>query len=197
MARKSKKPASGAFRLSQSSSHLLHRAEQFAADRFAQLANDSVTLRQFAVLAAIAEQPGLSQSDLVRATGIDRSTLADMMNRLAKRGLVARSASSSDARAYAVRLSTAGSALLNTTASHARAADAAVLELLPRAQRKGFLKTLAQLAELAAEAGDEPAPTGRRQAKRRTPKRAKKKRAPARRVKSALTRPQQVRRERV
>ena len=59
--------------------------------------------------AAIAENPGLSQSDLVRATGIDRSTLADMMNRMQKRGWVLRTASVSDARALSVRLAAAGS----------------------------------------------------------------------------------------
>src|ERR1700741_522703 len=66
------------FKLATSPSHLLHRAEQLATDRFSELGGDSITLRQFTVLAAIAEQPGLSQSDLVRVTGIDRSTLADM-----------------------------------------------------------------------------------------------------------------------
>ena len=62
------------FRLAHSPSHLLHRAEQLAADRFGQLVGaDGVTLRQFAVLAAIAENPGLSQSDLVRATRVAES----------------------------------------------------------------------------------------------------------------------------
>jgi MarR family len=83
-------PETGPYRLGGSASHLLHRAEQLASERFAHLVGDTITLRQFAVLAAIAEAPGLSQSDLVRATGVDRSTLADMMNRMEKRGWVAR-----------------------------------------------------------------------------------------------------------
>ena len=92
------------YRLALSPSHLLHRAEQLAAERFAQLVGGAVTLRQFAVLAAIAESPGLSQSDLARATGVDRSTLADLMARMEKRGWVMRTPSSADGRAYAVLL---------------------------------------------------------------------------------------------
>jgi DNA-binding MarR family transcriptional regulator len=152
MARMTDGPESEGFRLAASPSHLLHRAEQLAADRFTQLVGDSVTLRQFAVLAAIAESPGLSQSDLVRATGVDRSTLADMMNRMEKRGWVYRSTSVKDARAVSVRLAPTGSQILIATTPHARAADAAILDLLPRVKRRTFQNILAKLAKLSDEA---------------------------------------------
>ena len=75
------------FRLSASPSHLLRRADQFAAEIFMKAGlTDGVTLRQTVLLAAIAEPEGASQSDLVRATGIDRSTLAEMMLRMEKQG---------------------------------------------------------------------------------------------------------------
>ncbi len=59
------------FELGVSPSHLLHRVEQLANDRFAQLVGDAVTLRQFTVLAAVAAAPNCSQRDLARRTGID------------------------------------------------------------------------------------------------------------------------------
>jgi DNA-binding MarR family transcriptional regulator len=158
-------PESEPYRLATSVSHLLHRAEQLATDRFSQLVS-TVTLRQFAVLAAIAESPGLSQSDLVRATGIDRSTLADMMNRMAKRGLVARTSSASDARAYSVRLSASGASILAAATQHARAADAAILDLLPGAKRRTFLNTLTKLSRLAQQAAERAERERKRQAKR-------------------------------
>jgi DNA-binding MarR family transcriptional regulator len=154
------------YRLASSPSHLLHRAEQLASDRFAQLVGESITLRQFAVLAAIADQPGLSQSELVRATGIDRSTLADMMARMEKRGWVLRTPSSLDARAYSVLLSQAGGTMLSATAHHARAADAAILDLLPRAKARAFLATLSKLAKLAQAAAERAEREQRKQAKR-------------------------------
>ncbi len=194
MARKTARQTKS-FQLSNSASHLLHRAEQLAADRFTELAGEGVTLRQFAVLAAIAENPGLSQSDLVRATGIDRSTLADMMNRLAKRGLVSRSASETDARAYAVRLTPTGASLFRSTTQHARAADEALLELLAQTKRKSFLDTLSTLARLAEEAAAELEHAEKPAAKRtRAPA---KKRAKKRKSKLAAMRPAPVRRERV
>lgn len=166
MARSMSDSESEPYSLATSASHLLHRAEQLAADRFAQLVGDAVTLRQFAVLAAIAEQPGLSQSDLVRATGIDRSTLADLMNRLVKRGLSERKESPSDGRAYSVDLTPAGAALLKGATQHARAADAAILDLLPRAKRRAFLGTLTKLAKLAEEAAEKAERQARKLAKR-------------------------------
>jgi DNA-binding MarR family transcriptional regulator len=166
MARSMSDSESEPFRLAHSASHLLHRAEQLAGDRFAQLVGESLTLRQFAVLAAISEQPGLSQSDLVRATGIDRSTLADLMNRLVKRGMVDRKESPSDGRAYSVSLTPLGASTLKNATQHARAADAAILDLLPRAKRRSFLGTLTKLSKLAEEAAEKAEKQARKLAKR-------------------------------
>lgn len=138
------------FKLGDSTSHLLHRAQQLAADRFAaSVGENGVTLRQFEVLAAIYEKSGLSQSELVDATGIDRSTLADMMNRMEKRGWIIREASASDARANAVRLAPAGAILYHATVRYALAADAAVLDELSKPKGKAFHATLQKLARAA------------------------------------------------
>ena len=149
--------------LASSASHLLHRAEQLASERFGELAKEALTLRQFAVLAAIATDPGLSQSALVKMTGIDRSTLADMMSRMEDRGLVTRTASVVDARALSIHLSQNGAAMLRGMDQHARAADAAILDLLPKTKGRTFLATLAKLLKRA----DERALRGERDAKRK------------------------------
>jgi len=154
------------FRLASSPSHLLHRAEQLAGDRFTQLVGETVTLRQFIVLAAIAENPGLSQNDLVRATGVDRSTLADMITRMQKRGWITRSPSTLDGRANAVRMAAAGSMIFHAAAHHAKAADAAILDALPRTKRRTFLNTLTKLAKLSDEAAAKAERDAKRQAKR-------------------------------
>ncbi|MBZ0218649.1 MAG: MarR family transcriptional regulator, partial [Fimbriimonadaceae bacterium] len=63
--------------LDRSASHLLHRAGQMASEIFAdELGNSGLTPRQYAVLVTVGENEGLSQTDLVEMTGIDRSTLA-------------------------------------------------------------------------------------------------------------------------
>jgi DNA-binding MarR family transcriptional regulator len=152
----------------------LHRAQQLAQDRFAAAAGArGVTLRQFAVLAAIAEQPGRSQTDLVLATGVDRSTLADMITRMEKRGWILRVTAADDARANAVTLASAGRAALNNAIPHARAADEALLEALPRGDRRAFQDMLAKLSAAADAAAQTPPRPAGKTARRKTAKRGK------------------------
>jgi DNA-binding MarR family transcriptional regulator len=163
----------GPYRLAASPSHLLHRAEQLAADRFAQLVGGDITLRQFAVLAAIAQRPGLRQSDLVRETGIDRSTMADMLTRMQRRGWVTRATHALDQRAQSVHLAGAGATILAGATKHARAADAAILDALPRTKRKPFLGLLTKLAAFADETAEKAERDAKREAKRQAKLRAK------------------------
>jgi len=127
--------------------HLLHRAAQRALDFYAEEAGQgAVTQRQHAVLAAVAAREGAAQADLVAATGVDRSTLADMVARMIDKGLLARERSNLDARANAVRLTDAGRAALEETGPKAAAADGRLLALLPKGKRKAFLEALDALA---------------------------------------------------
>jgi DNA-binding MarR family transcriptional regulator len=142
----------GDFRLSASPSHLLRRAEQYAAEIFLRAGTDGVTLRQTVLLAAIAEAEGASQSDLVTATGIDRSTLAEMMARMEKKGLIARTASAADGRAKSVKLTRDGRARLEAALPAMRAVDAALLEALARNKRASFTAALGALADAADDA---------------------------------------------
>ena len=143
--------------LAQSPSHLMHRALQLALDIYAEEAGtDGPTQRQFAVMEAVAAREGLTQTDLVRATGIDRSTLADLVSRMTTKGLLARERSTIDARAKAVRLSPEGLALLESARPRVAAADKRIMALLPKNRREGFLEMLSDLA-VTADAAPEAA----------------------------------------
>ncbi|MDB5469110.1 MAG: MarR family transcriptional regulator [Caulobacter sp.] len=127
--------------------HLLHRAAQRALDLYAAEAGPgAVTQRQHAVLAAVADKEGAAQADLVASTGIDRSTLADMVARMIDKGLLARKRSALDARANAVRLTDAGREALESIGPKTAAADAALMALLPKGKRDGLLEALEILA---------------------------------------------------
>jgi DNA-binding MarR family transcriptional regulator len=135
--------------------HLLHRALQLALDFHAEAAGPSaITQRQYTVLTAAAEGDGVTQNDLVRATGIDRSTLADLVARMLAKGLLVRERSPTDARANHVRLSEAGREALGRGARPAAEADARLLAVLSPKKRASFIATLATLAAAA----DGPAP---------------------------------------
>ncbi len=141
------------FSLAHSTSHLLHRAQHLAAERFAKRIA-SLNLRQYILLAAVAEHAGASQSQLVRITSIDRSTLADMLRRLQDQGLVARAISDADARAKSVRLTSEGKTILADAADQARKADQAVLDALPKGKRKAFQDALTRLSKAIDDAAE-------------------------------------------
>lgn len=123
--------------------HLLHRAGQCAGDIFSsEVTAEGLTPRQFAVLITVAQYEGLSQTDLVERTGIDRSTLADIIRRMLKKGLVSRRRTKEDARAYAVRLTNEGRNVLDTAQPAATMADERILAALPLDKRDEFIQCL-------------------------------------------------------
>src|SRR5262252_3016515 len=137
------KRASTSDRLQRSPIHLLHRAGQCAGDIFhAEMLNGELTPRQFAVLYTVANNEGLSQTGLVERTGIDRSTLADIVRRMQRKGLLQRRRTKEDARAYAVKLTDAGRRVLRTAEPLARRVDERVLDVLPGKQREQFIDEL-------------------------------------------------------
>ncbi len=180
-----KKPKSSDGGLSQSVTHLLHRVLQLALDFHAEASGPAgLTQRQYTVLAAAGAADGVSQSDLVRATGIDRSTLADLVARMIAKGLLERERSATDARANTVRVSEAGKLALAEGGKPAARSDERLLELLPPKKRETFVKTLTTLAT-AADATAAPAKaTEGKASKGKTPKTAKTPKATASKKKS-------------
>ena len=137
--------------LDQSPSHMLHRALQLALDIYTEETGaGAVTQRQFAVLAAAATGDGLTQSSLVKMTGIDRSTLADMVSRMTDKSLLSRQRSTTDARANTVALTAEGQAVLEALRPKVMQADRRILDKISAGKREGFLKLLHALVETAA-----------------------------------------------
>lgn len=128
-------------------SHLLKRATQFSVHQYMQGAGrDGLTHRQFTVLAAVDAFDGKSQTELVRATGIDRSTLADLVARLMTQGLLQRRRSKEDARTNSVRLTPVGKKALKAAQSGAEDVDRAMFARFSNAERKMLLDCLATVA---------------------------------------------------
>lgn len=147
-------------RLELSPIHLLHRAGQCAGDIFqTEMGVGDLTPRQFAVLVTVSQNEGLSQTHLVDKTGIDRSTLADIVRRMLKKGLLQRRRTKEDARAYAVKLTEEGWRVLRSAEPLAKRVDEKILSVLTTPQRDRFLQDLNTIVEAlgtmqnAAEAG--------------------------------------------
>ena len=135
-------------RLERSPIHLLHRAGQCASDVFqGEMGEGDLTPRQYAVLVAVSQNEGLSQTNLVEKTGVDRSTLADIVRRMLKKGLLQRRRTKDDARAYAVKLTDEGWRILKAADPLAKRVDEKILAALPNPQRERFLQDLSLIVE--------------------------------------------------
>ena len=129
--------------------HLLRRAQQRAVDLFVQAVGEQgLRPPQFALLLAACQNPQANQSELVRLTGIDRSTAADMITRLAGRGLIRRVRTEADGRANRLSVTAAGVAALEAAADRVARAQDDIVAPIPAGQRAQFLKNLSRIADL-------------------------------------------------
>jgi DNA-binding MarR family transcriptional regulator len=135
-------------RLHRSPIHLLHRAGQCAGDIFhTEMKDGDLTPRQLAVLMTVAQNEGLSQTGLVDRTGIDRSTLADIVRRMQRKGLLQRRRTKEDARAYAVKLTDEGRRVLRIAEPLSKRVDERILDALPTRQREQFVSDLLAIVD--------------------------------------------------
>ncbi len=168
------------FDLNKSPGHLLHRAQQYSFDQYArEVGSGRLTPRQFTVLYAVSQNESCSQTDLVKLTGIDRSTLADMIGRMVKKRLLTRRRTKTDARANAVRITATGRKAMNKVRAKVMKADAALMKAVPSSQRASFLRVL----RAVSDAIDKELEGSSSPPRRRPPPKRKTKRKSARKAK--------------
>lgn len=90
------------------SGFLIRRAQQLHVAVWMQVVSSQVSSVQYGVLAVLARHPGASQRELGDELDLDRSTIADVVSRLQRRGLVERERHADDRRRNALSLSAAG-----------------------------------------------------------------------------------------
>lgn len=128
---------------------LVRRVGQRAGELFAGQVDD-LTISQLAVLRAIQASPGTSQTAIVSATHIDRSTVAEIVKRLLKGGFVRRRRSREDTRAYVVDLTPAGLEACTSAALALGRVEANLMAAVPEQDRERFIAALERI--LAADA---------------------------------------------
>jgi DNA-binding MarR family transcriptional regulator len=96
---------------------VVQRVQAFKVDLAAALAGtpyESLTLGQIHMLMALGKHAPCNQTRIVEVSGMDRSTLADVMRRLKGKKLIERKRTKEDARSYAVTLTEAGRKALSS-----------------------------------------------------------------------------------
>jgi DNA-binding MarR family transcriptional regulator len=101
-----------------------------------------VTPGLFGVLVIIEANPDLKQSDLARATHLDRSTVVTVIDNLERRGLVERRAALNDRRSNAIRLTAEGTALLRKLKREVNQHEKRLLQNFSDAEREQFFGLL-------------------------------------------------------
>ena len=129
--------------------HALHRAAQRADSLFGRHGGaGNITPRQFAVLEAVSLADGMNQVQIMKVTGIDRSSTAELVTRLVSLKWLHRHRSRRDKRSYVVRLTDAGRVRLAAGRVAAHAANEALLSVLTASQRRDFLRALAMVTDI-------------------------------------------------
>jgi DNA-binding MarR family transcriptional regulator len=137
-----------AFRLIDAPGHLLRRNHQRSYEIFARLVGDDITRQQIALLIALEQNQGASQSQLVDATGFDKSTLKEMLGRMVATGWVARARDATDRRAWTIRITKDGRRLLDERMARVAQVQTEILAPLPPELRPVFIRCLKLLLGL-------------------------------------------------
>jgi DNA-binding MarR family transcriptional regulator len=116
-------------------------------------AGESLTPVQFGLLSILAETPGLDQITLGAELGIDRTNVADVLERLERRGLLTRAVNARDRRMKLATLTARGEACVRRNKPSMRRAQERLLAPLTPGERDTFMKLLRRLAEENNRAG--------------------------------------------
>src|SRR5258707_13899344 len=126
--------------------YLLRRLHQIHyALFFEECAGYDITPVQYGLLTTLSLNPNLDQNSLARELGIDRTNVADVLNRLARRRLLERRRSPDDGRMVLARLTRAGERLPRKMYRPMRRAQKRLLEPLLSKERNALIITLIRL----------------------------------------------------
>ncbi len=103
---------------------------------------EDVTPGLFGVLVIIEANPDLKQSELARATQLDRSTVVTVIDNLERRGLVERRVALHDRRSNAIRLTEAGVVLLKKIKRQVAAHEKRLVQNFTAEERETFINLL-------------------------------------------------------
>jgi len=128
--------------------YLVRRLHQIHTALFAEECKAfGITPVQYGLLTALLYYPGSDQVSLGAEIGIDRSNVADVLERLTERGLVRREKSAADRRMMLAFLTTAGEALTREMHAAMQVAQERLLAPLPPADRRAFMAMLVTLID--------------------------------------------------
>jgi len=127
---------------------LARRFQQICVTMVAEaLSGAGIVQLEWAVLTFIEDVPGIDQSRLSQAMGIDRNSVSSILERLEAKGLVTRRINGADKRAREVYLTDKARAQRRRYQPKTRAANERILAPLKASERELFIDMLVRLVE--------------------------------------------------
>jgi len=138
-----------AFELYDAPGHLIRRLQQIAVALFmAETRRFDITPVQFAALFSIRGNPGLDQTALANVIAFDRSTIANVVERLESKKLITRKAGASDRRTKRLSITPSGRKLLAGVMPAVQSAQDLILAPLKPAERGAFMALLQRMVDI-------------------------------------------------
>ena len=110
-----------------------------------------VSMWGYVVLSALDDSPVRTQSALAEAIGADKTRIIPTLDELQDSGLIAREVDPDDRRVRLLSITAKGRKVRRSVRAKIQANENRLLDELPAADRRGFLRAVRYLSELPAE----------------------------------------------
>jgi DNA-binding MarR family transcriptional regulator len=128
--------------------YLVRRLHQIHVGLFAEeFAGEDVTPVQFGMLSVLCSGTEMDQLTLSSAVGVDRTSGADVIKRLERRGLVQREPSVTDRRAKTIRITDKGREMVDATRPRMVRAQERLVAPLTGPERRQFIALIRKLID--------------------------------------------------
>ncbi|MEN8650553.1 MarR family transcriptional regulator [Streptomyces sp. 21So2-11] len=131
--------------------HLARRLQQAHTLLWTTMVSEETTSPQFAVLNALTEKPDIDQRTLGEHVHLDRSTIADVVARLAGRGLLERVRDPLDGRRNVLKLTRAGTQAHRKLVARTARMNQVFLATLEEGERETLLRLIGRVTDAAEE----------------------------------------------
>ncbi|NGO76044.1 MarR family transcriptional regulator [Streptomyces sp. YC504] len=131
--------------------HLARRLQQAHYLLWTTMVSEEITSPQYGVLNALMAEPGLDQRTVGERVGLDRSTVAEVVSRLGRRGLIEKVRDAEDGRRYLLRLTGEGATVHRKLTIRTARMNHVFLSPLSDAEQSVFLDMLRRVSDAAEE----------------------------------------------
>lgn len=138
--------------------YLIRRSQQAHVSAWQRFVSTEITSVQFGVLNVLHARPGSSQRQLCDDLDLDRSTIADIVERLQRRGLLHRVRDEADKRRNVLDLTEKGRAEFDSLVPGVRRVDLELTSALTASEREVLRSLLVTILEGQRLANSEGAP---------------------------------------